>query len=68
MFLAFGKGVLRSLLMDPQKSLDIIPSDFVVNGIIAAAWKMGTSKLTGRNPTTLSPVSSTPILSMQGLY
>ena len=43
MFAAFAKGLMRSMLSERSLKLDIIPSDIVVNGIIAAAWKAGQS-------------------------
>nr|CAB3244724.1 fatty acyl-CoA reductase 1 [Phallusia mammillata] len=62
LLIAYGKGLLRSLMVDITKSLDIIPSDFVVSGIIAAAWKTG---LTRRQEAVceISPlISRSPVL------
>ena len=36
-----GKGIMRVLWSDARVELDLIPSEFVVNGIIAAGWKTG---------------------------
>lgn len=39
-----GKGYLRVKLADSKKENDMIPVDVVSNCLIAAAWKVGTSK------------------------
>ncbi|KAF7492661.1 Putative fatty acyl-CoA reductase [Sarcoptes scabiei] len=36
--LACGKGLLRSMLNDPQASADLIPVDIVINLMITVAW------------------------------
>lgn len=36
---AVGKGVLRTALCNIKKVVDIIPLDYTVNLIIAAAWR-----------------------------
>nr|XP_009860455.1 fatty acyl-CoA reductase 1 [Ciona intestinalis]XP_026693049.1 fatty acyl-CoA reductase 1 [Ciona intestinalis] len=38
-FVAYGKGVLRSVIADKKIVADLIPVDLVVNGVIAAALK-----------------------------
>ncbi|XP_076818620.1 fatty acyl-CoA reductase 1-like isoform X2 [Clavelina lepadiformis] len=55
-FIAFAKGYARLLCARSDHYLDIIPADFVVNGIIAAAWK---TALSGRSDQLLSNVIST---------
>lgn len=37
--LSGGKGVLRTLLVDPLKKADIISVDSVCNALIAIPWK-----------------------------
>lgn len=37
-------GLLRTLHGDPNNTADLVPVDYVVNSMIAASWKMGTSK------------------------
>nr|CAB3244729.1 fatty acyl-CoA reductase 1 [Phallusia mammillata] len=53
LFLAVGKGFLCSIWGSGKTFVDIIPSDLVVNGIIAAAWKTALS-----NPQTQIPFLS----------
>lgn len=37
-FIGAGLGIIRTFLVDVDKVADIIPADFVANGIIAAAY------------------------------
>lgn len=39
-----GIGLLRTLHCYPEKIGDMIPADYVINNIIAAAWYCGTTK------------------------
>ena len=39
MFIAYAKGCLRILCNSSDYSMDVMPADHVVNGVIAAAWK-----------------------------
>lgn len=36
--IATGKGVLRTMLVDPKKQGDLIPVDIVCNALIAIPW------------------------------
>lgn len=36
------QGILRSMIVDESKIVDLIPADMVVNLMIAAAWRKGT--------------------------
>ncbi len=63
LIVAIGKGRLRSLPLNPDVSLDLVPADMVVNSILAALMETATSEkkelriyqvATGaKNPTTL---------------
>ena len=39
-----GKGVIRTMLCNPDYLADCIPVDLVVNGLILTAWETGTAK------------------------
>lgn len=39
-----GMGLLRSLHCEHSNIADMIPADYVINNIIAAAWDIGTTK------------------------
>ncbi|KAJ8978354.1 hypothetical protein NQ317_002663 [Molorchus minor] len=41
---AAGKGLFRSMLCDPDKTADIVPVDMVINLMLVAAWRAGTTK------------------------
>lgn len=41
---AAGKGLFRSMLCDKDKTADLIPVDLVINLMLVAAWKIGTTK------------------------
>uniref|UniRef100_V5GSY3 Fatty acyl-CoA reductase n=1 Tax=Anoplophora glabripennis TaxID=217634 RepID=V5GSY3_ANOGL len=41
---AAGKGVFRSMLGHPDKVADLVPVDMVINLMIAAAWRVGTTR------------------------
>ncbi|KAK9886421.1 hypothetical protein WA026_016701 [Henosepilachna vigintioctopunctata] len=41
---AAGKGVFRAMLCDPNKTADIVPVDIVINLMLAAAWRIGTTQ------------------------
>lgn len=43
-FIAGGKGVLRSMLCDPEVMLDFIPVDMAINGIIQMAKSLATKE------------------------
>lgn len=40
---ATGKGVMRTVYLEANARVDIIPADIVINVIIAAAWKTATT-------------------------
>lgn len=42
---AAGKGLFRTMLCDPEKIADLVPVDMVINVMLVAAWKIGTSKI-----------------------
>ncbi|XP_078492576.1 fatty acyl-CoA reductase 1 [Ciona intestinalis] len=54
LFIAYGKGLMRSLYVKRDICMDIIPADLVVNGTIAAAW---------RNAVCHNPISANSVLS-----
>ncbi|KAK4876709.1 hypothetical protein RN001_009215 [Aquatica leii] len=39
---AYGLGLAHVLITQPQSVIDVIPADYVVNNMIAAAWEVGT--------------------------
>lgn len=41
---AAGKGIFRTMFCDPNKTADLIPVDMVINLMLAAAWRIGTTK------------------------
>ena len=41
--IGYGKGILHTLHAPGTTNLDVIPADYVVNGIISAAWKCGSA-------------------------
>lgn len=41
---AAGKGILRSMLCEPNKVADLVPVDMVINLMLTAAWRIGTLK------------------------
>lgn len=40
-----GRGTIRSIICDQRLVVDIIPVDFVVNTLVAAAWHTATFRL-----------------------
>ncbi|CAH0713024.1 unnamed protein product, partial [Brenthis ino] len=57
--LGAGVGLIRVLQGNPQVTADLVPGDYVINGVIAAAWK--TAKDYPGNYKH-SPVGSSPIV------
>ncbi|XP_008559985.1 fatty acyl-CoA reductase wat [Microplitis demolitor] len=49
-----GMGLLRSLHCEHSNIADMIPADYVINNIIAAAWDIGTTK-TRKSVKALTP-------------
>ncbi|XP_065219546.1 putative fatty acyl-CoA reductase CG5065 isoform X2 [Planococcus citri] len=45
LMIAAGKGVIRTMLADPEYLADLNPVDVVCNGLIAASWKTATDTL-----------------------
>lgn len=43
-FVASGKGILRSMYTNPDLVADYIPVDLVVKGLILATWAQGTKR------------------------
>ncbi|XP_014242270.1 putative fatty acyl-CoA reductase CG5065 [Cimex lectularius] len=43
-FIAAGKGVLRTMLCGPNNTAEVIPVDVCINGILIATWKRGITK------------------------
>lgn len=43
--LGAAMGVMRTLYGDENLTADIVPADYVINTIIAAAWHVGTTKI-----------------------
>jgi alcohol-forming fatty acyl-CoA reductase len=43
LFLAAGKGVLRSMLMDPESIIEAIPVDTCISGMIVMVKHLATS-------------------------
>lgn len=43
--LGAAMGVMRTLHGDENLIADIVPSDYVINNIIAAAWHVGTTRI-----------------------
>lgn len=41
---AAGKGVLRSMLVEPDNHAEVIPVDIAINGMISLAWSKATKK------------------------
>ncbi|EFA04974.1 Putative fatty acyl-CoA reductase CG5065-like Protein [Tribolium castaneum] len=41
---AAGKGLFRTMLCDPEKIADLVPVDMVINLMLVAAWRIGTTK------------------------
>ncbi|XKL69644.1 hypothetical protein PGB90_007413 [Kerria lacca] len=39
-----GKGVIRTMLCNPDYNAEVIPVDLAINGLLAIAWKTGTTK------------------------
>lgn len=35
---ALFKGLLKTVLIDKTKKADIVPADYVINGLISSAW------------------------------
>ncbi|CAH0712903.1 unnamed protein product, partial [Brenthis ino] len=54
-----GLGLLHSLHCNPQAIADMVPGDYVINGIIAAAWKTAKDYLGNYEH---SPVDNFPIV------
>lgn len=44
MMIAIEKGLLHIVPTPPDTNIDIIPVDYVVNGVLAAGWKTGLSR------------------------
>lgn len=42
--IAGGKGVLRTILVNPDAQFEAIPVDMAINGLIMFAKKLGTDK------------------------
>ncbi|XP_050502641.1 putative fatty acyl-CoA reductase CG5065 [Diabrotica virgifera virgifera] len=40
---AAGKGLIRTMLCDPNKVADFVPVDMVINLMIVSAWRIGTT-------------------------
>lgn len=40
MVVGAGVGLIHTLNCDPKAVADLVPGDYVVNSVIAAAWKM----------------------------
>lgn len=38
-----GKGVIRTMLCNPDYNAEVIPVDLAINGLLAIAWKTGTT-------------------------
>uniref|UniRef100_F6VDW8 Fatty acyl-CoA reductase n=1 Tax=Ciona intestinalis TaxID=7719 RepID=F6VDW8_CIOIN len=63
LFIAYGKGLMRSLYVKRDICMDIIPADLVVNGTIAAAWRNALSTHRKTLPIyNLVASSSNPVL------
>lgn len=43
-FVASGKGILRSMYTNPDLVADYIPVDLVVKGLILATWAQGNKR------------------------
>jgi len=56
--IGFGKGLLHTLHANQDMNLDVIPVDYVVNGIIAAAWKTAKSSNQSLVPVTDSTIDA----------
>ncbi|KAG5899575.1 hypothetical protein JTB14_022905 [Gonioctena quinquepunctata] len=41
---ATGKGLFRTMVIDPNKNADLVPVDMVINLMIVSAWRVGTSE------------------------
>ncbi|KAL3270689.1 hypothetical protein HHI36_021217 [Cryptolaemus montrouzieri] len=41
---AAGKGIFRTMLCDSNRTADLVPVDMVINLMLAAAWRIGTTK------------------------
>ena len=39
-----GKGVIRTMLCNPDYNAEVIPCDIAINGLLTIAWKIGTTK------------------------
>lgn len=37
-------GVMRTIYGDENKTADVVPADYVINCIVAAAWHVGTTR------------------------
>lgn len=44
LIVAAGKGVLRTMLMQMESTITVIPCDMAINAIIALTWKIGIEK------------------------
>ena len=40
-----GRGTIRSIICDQRLVVDVIPADFVINTLVAAAWHTATYRL-----------------------
>lgn len=48
-----GLGFMHTLHADENKIADVVPADYVVNTIIAAAWYIGTARMQNDELTTV---------------
>ncbi len=67
LIVAIGKGRLRSLPLNPEINLDIVPVDMVVNAILAEAANLGDQEIEGTRIIHVATGSEKPI-SMGDLY
>ncbi len=67
LIVAIGKGRLRSLPLNPEVNLDIVPVDMVVNAILAEAANLHSAKIDGIRIIHVATGSEKPI-SMGDLY
>ncbi|XP_057671020.1 putative fatty acyl-CoA reductase CG5065 [Diorhabda carinulata] len=47
---AAGKGLIRTMLCDPNKIADLVPVDMVINLMIVSAWRIGTNSYSKEIP------------------
>lgn len=58
-----GKGVIRTMLCNPEYNAEVVPVDLAINGLIAIAWKTGTTDSKNRYVFNSSSSSKKNILS-----